>query len=128
MTDRFPASDVSLRSAAQENVVIIDKTEPKETTVIGEMDRYSALTLLHEEAIYIHQGTQYQVEKLDWEEKKAYVTEVDVDYFTDANLAVELKVINEDETSVVGNSTASYGDIAVLAMPTIFKKIRFRNT
>ena len=99
MTDRFPASDVSLRSAAQENVVIIDKTIPKGTVVIGEMDRFSAMTLLHEEAIYIHQGTQYQVEKLDWEEKKAYVTEVDVDYFTDANLAVELKVMNEDESS-----------------------------
>ena len=26
MTDRFPASEVSLRSASQENVVIIDKT------------------------------------------------------------------------------------------------------
>ncbi|MBO1912872.1 hypothetical protein J4G37_49720, partial [Microvirga sp. 3-52] len=99
MTDRFPASEVSLRSAAQENVIIIDKTIPKGTIVIGEMDRFSAMTLLHEEAIYIHQGTQYQVEKLDWEEKKAYVTEVDVDYFTDANLAVELKVMNEDETS-----------------------------
>ena len=32
MTDRFPASEVSLRSAAQENVVIIDKTIPKGTT------------------------------------------------------------------------------------------------
>jgi DEAD/DEAH box helicase domain-containing protein len=125
MTDRFPASDVSLRSAAQENVVIIDKTIPKGTIVIGEMDRFSAMTLLHEEAIYIHQGTQYQVEKLDWEEKKAYVTEVDVDYFTDANLAVELKVMNEDETSTAINGVCSYGDIAVLAIPTIFKKIRF---
>jgi len=125
MTDQFPASDVSLRSAAQENVVIIDRTHPKETKVIGEMDRYSALTLLHEEAIYIHQGTQYQVEILDWEEKKAFVTEVDVDYFTDANLAVELKVISEDEVNDIGENKASYGDIAVLAMPTIFKKIRF---
>ena len=125
MTDRFPASDVSLRSAAQENVVIVDKTTPKETTVIGEMDRFSAMTLLHEEAIYIHQGTQYQVEELDWEEKKAYVTEVDVDYFTDANLAVELKVITEDEVHEFQKATAAYGDIAMLAKPTIFKKIRF---
>ena len=125
MTDSFPASEVSLRSAAQENVVIIDRTKPKETTVIGEMDRFSAMTLLHEEAIYIHQGTQFQVEVLDWEEKKAFVTEVDVDYFTDANLAIELKVMNEDETSISGNFTTSYGDIAILAIPTIFKKIRF---
>ncbi len=37
-----------------------------------------------------------QVEKLDYEEKKAYVRQVNVDYYTDANLAVELKVLHED--------------------------------
>ena len=42
-----------LRSASQENVVIIDQTIPAHTKVIGEMDTYSAMTLLHEEAIYI---------------------------------------------------------------------------
>ena len=61
------------------------------------MDRFSAMTLLHDEAIYLHQGTQFQVEKLDWEEKKAFVREVDVDYYTDANLAVQLKVLEVDK-------------------------------
>src|SRR5690606_34786291 len=70
MSDRFPAHDVNLRSTTGENVVIIDQTIPKATKVIGEMDTFSAMTLLHEEAIYLHQGTQYQVEELDWEEKK----------------------------------------------------------
>ncbi|RKJ40495.1 ATP-dependent helicase, partial [Butyricicoccus sp. 1XD8-22] len=86
MSDRFPAHEISLRSAAQENVVIIDWSIQGSTKVIGEMDTYSAMTLLHEEAIYLHQGIQYQVEKLDWKEKKAFVREVDVDYYTDANL------------------------------------------
>ena len=125
MSDRFPAHDISLRSASQENVVIIDQSVPADTRVIGEMDRFSAMTLLHEEAIYLHQGTQFQVEILDWEEKKAYVREVDVDYFTDANLAVELKVMSEDKDKKMNGSEVFYGDIAVLAMPTIFKKIRF---
>ena len=125
MSDRFPAHDISLRSASQENVVIIDQSVPADTRVIGEMDRFSALTLLHEEAIYLHQGTQFQVEILDWEEKKAYVREVDVDYFTDANLAIELKVMSEDKTKKLHEADVQYGDIAVLAMPTIFKKIRF---
>ncbi|MGM9945101.1 MAG: DEAD/DEAH box helicase, partial [Lysinibacillus sp.] len=124
MSDRFPAHEISLRSAAQENVVIIDITEPK-NKVIGEMDTYSAMTLLHEEAIYMHQGTQFQVEKLDWEEKKAYVREVQVDYFTDANLAVELKVLSEDKSAQYKSATVSYGDVGLLAIPTIFKKIRF---
>ncbi|MBO1913719.1 DUF1998 domain-containing protein, partial [Microvirga sp. 3-52] len=34
-------------------------------------------------------------------------------------------VMNEDETSSAKNGICSYGDIAVLAIPTIFKKIRF---
>lgn len=126
MSERFPAHEISLRSASQENVVIIDQTIPAGTKVIGEMDTYSAMTLLHEEAIYLHQGTQYQVEILDWEEKKAYVREVDVDYFTDANLAVELKVLNEDKSATFKTATVSYGDISILAIPTIFKKIRFQ--
>ena len=125
MSDRFPAHDISLRSASQENVVIIDQSVPANTKVIGEMDRFSAMTLLHEEAIYLHQGTQFQVEILDWEEKKAFVREVDVDYFTDANLAVELKVMSEDKSGKLNKSDIHFGDIAVLAMPTIFKKIRF---
>lgn len=125
MADSFPAHDISLRSASQENVVIIDQSVPAQTHVIGEMDRYSAMTLLHEEAIYLHQGTQFQVEKLDWEEKKAYVREVDVDYFTDANLAVELKVISEDKTRTFDGMTVDYGDVMTLATATIFKKIRF---
>jgi DEAD/DEAH box helicase domain-containing protein len=125
MSDRFPAHDVSLRSAAQENVVIIDISTPAKTKVLGEMDTYSAMTLLHEEAIYLHQGIQFQVEKLDWEEKKAFVREVDVDYFTDANLAVELKVLSEDKSATYNNATVSFGDVSLLAIPTIFKKIRF---
>lgn len=126
MSERFPAHEISLRSAAQENVVIIDQTIPAGTKVIGEMDTYSAMTLLHEEAIYLHQGIQFQVEELDWEEKKAYVREVDVDYFTDANLAVELKVLNEDKNAHYKTVKVSYGDISLLAIPTIFKKIRFQ--
>lgn len=125
MSDSFPASNISLRSASQENVIIIDQSIPTKTRVIGEMDQYSAMTLLHEEAIYLHQGTQFQVEILDWEEKKAFVREVDVDYFTDANIAIELKVLSEDKIKEAEIGMLRFGDIIVLAQPTIFKKIKF---
>lgn len=125
MAESFPASNISLRSASQDNVIIVDQTTPTETRVIGEMDLFSAMTLLHEEAIYLHQGTQFQVELLDWDEKKAYVTEVDVDYFTDANIAVEMKVISNDKTKQSGRVELQFGDIIVLAHPTLFKKIKF---
>ncbi len=125
MNDSFPAHNISLRSASQENVVIIDISESANVRVIGEMDRFSAMTLLHEEAIYLHQGVQYQVETLDWEEKKAFVREVAVDYYTDANLAVELKVLEMDKLRQNDYLEIGYGDVSVLAMATIFKKIKF---
>ncbi|SDH51774.1 DEAD/DEAH box helicase [Alteribacillus bidgolensis] len=124
MNDGFPAHGVSLRSASQENVVIIDQTDIANVKVIGEMDRFSAMTLLHDKAIYLHQGVQYQVEELDWEEKKAYVKEVQVEYFTDANLAVELKVLEEDKSTEYPSFESAFGDVMVNAKATIFKKIK----
>jgi DEAD/DEAH box helicase domain-containing protein len=125
MNDAFPAHNISLRSAAQENVVIIDQTNAPNNAVIGEMDTFSAMTLLHDEAIYLHQGVQYQVEKLDWEQKKAFVREVNVDYYTDANLAVQLSVLEIDKKVSSQAMEAAYGDVSVRAMATIFKKIKF---
>lgn len=120
----FPASEVSLRSAAQENVVIVDQSDTANVKIIGEMDRFSAMTLLHDEAIYLHEGVQYQVEKLDWDHKKAYVREVDVEYYTDANLAVKLKVLTIDRTEKRRTASIHFGDVVVNAMATLFKKIR----
>lgn len=125
MTDSFPAHNISLRSASQENVIIIDQSDRAAVKVIGEMDTFSALTLLHDEAIYLHQGVQYQVELLDWEEKKAFVKEVDADYFTDANLAVQLRVLEEDKRRESADAEIGFGDVTVNAMATIFKKIKF---
>jgi DEAD/DEAH box helicase domain-containing protein len=125
MEQSFPAHNISLRSAAQENFVIIDMTT-SEHRVLGEVDRFSAPTLIHEEAIYIHEGVQFQVEKLDYPEKKAYVREVDVEYYTDANLAVELKVLHVDKETESGELNRQYGEVTVNAKATIFKKIRLR--
>jgi DEAD/DEAH box helicase domain-containing protein len=121
-SENFPAENVSLRTAAADNFVIIDTTDPT-PRVIGEMDRFSVLTLLHEEAIYLHEGTQYHVDKLDWDEQKAYVRQVDADYYTDANLAVTLKVLDvlADEART---APRNYGEVMVSAQATIYKKIK----
>jgi len=124
MEQSFPAQNISLRSAAQENIIIIDVTNGSK--VIGEVDRFSAMTLVHEEAIYIHEGVQFQVEKLDYEEKKAFVREVSVDYYTDANLAVQLRVLHVHKEMRQAGLERLFGEVTVNAQATIFKKIRLR--
>ena len=88
-SENFPASEISLRTAAPENVVIIDTT-PDRPRVLGEVDLFSAQVLVHERAIYIHDLVQY-VDRLEWHERKAYVHKIDVDHYTYANRAVTLK-------------------------------------
>jgi DEAD/DEAH box helicase domain-containing protein len=81
--------------------------------------------MIHEEAIYIHAGQQFQVEKLDYEEKKAYVRKVNVDYYTDANLAVEIKVLDVFKQKPTNEVENYVGEVMVTSLATMFKKIKF---
>ena len=123
----FPASEISLRSAAaEENFVIIDVTDPAHHRVIGEMDRYTVPMLLHENAIYMHEARQYQVEKLDFDACKAFIRQVDVGYYTDANLNVNLSLLDiEKQEQEPSGVTRALGEVKVTTLVTMFKKIRF---
>ena len=126
MAEDFPASEFSLRSAASENFVIIDITDPTHHRVIGEMDRYTVPMLLHENAIYMHEAQQYQVEKLDFEACKAFIRRVDVGYYTDANLNVSLSLLDvEQQEDLGGGAERALGEVKVTTLVTMFKKFRF---
>lgn len=123
MADSYPAENISLRTAARDNVVIIDRSTRENPRVIGEVDTFAAPMLVHTEAIYIHDGQQYYVDELDWEEKKAYVHSVSVDHYTDAGLAVRVEVI-EEFTDTTPADLRHYGEILVASLVTQFKKVR----
>jgi DEAD/DEAH box helicase domain-containing protein len=121
-SDSFPAAGISLRSASNDNFVVIDITQ--KARVIGEVDWASAPMLVHEQAIYMHKGRQYHVIKMDYPSRKAYVKQVDIDYYTDANLAVGVKVITVDEVSGNLPITPKLGELSVTALATVYKKIK----
>ena len=125
MAEEFPQAGVNLRSASDQNFLIIDITNPKKHRVIGEMDRFTVPMLLHKYAIYMHEGRQYQVEELDFDDKKAYIREVDVGYYTDADLTTSLKVLDEFESEPLGLLSRHRGEVLVSSIVTLFKKIRF---
>jgi len=128
--EAYPADTVSLRSVTSDNFVIVDITgEPR---IIGEVDFPSALTFLHEKAIYLHGGQQYHVGHLDFKERKAYVKEVDSDYYTDAVKYTQVKVLEvvNEERIVRGGASAiahvrTHGDVLVRSQVVGFKKIKF---
>src|SRR5271163_1688424 len=124
--EAYPADTISLRSISSDNFIIIDVTGAP--NVIGEVDFPSALIFLHEKAIYIHGGQQYHVEHLDFKERKAYVKQVDVDYYTDAVRYTQVRILEAAAIAAPSSGSAnlhSHGDVLVRSQVIGFKKIKF---
>lgn len=125
-SDAYPANNVSLRSVGWDNVVIIEK--PSDRT-LAEMDWRSAHTMLHEQAIYQHDAEQYQVEKFDYENHKAYVRKVAPDYYTDAMTYTRVEVIQEEQARPAGSEGLGFavgaGEVSVTEKVVGYKKIKF---
>lgn len=122
--DSYPANAVSLRSVAEGNFVVIDITDGKQN-VIAEVDYSSAPMTIYEGAIYLIQAAPYQVEKLDWEGRKAYLRRTRADYYTDAIDYTKLKVLDSFERDAAAHSQAARGEVHVVRRVAGYKKIRY---
>lgn len=134
--EAYPADTVSLRSVTSDNFIIIDVSGEENVgrdgagrgapEVIGEVDFSSALTTVHPKAIYIHQGQQYHVERMDFDQRKACVKRVNVDYYTDAIRYTQVRVLEiAEEERIAGPAARAHGDVLVRSQVVGFKKIKF---
>jgi len=124
MSEIYPTEEISLRSASVDNFVIIDTADQQEQ-VIGEVDRASVPTLIYEGAIYLHEGEQYAIHRLDYQNQKAYAEKVKVNYYTDAQDETNIKVLEVFEKGEELNMKHAYGEVAITTVSTCYKKIKF---
>jgi DEAD/DEAH box helicase domain-containing protein len=124
MTDSYPANSVSLRSVSEGNFVVIDITDGKKN-VIAEVDYVAAPMTVYEGAIYMVQARPWQVEKLDWEGRKAFVRATEADYYTDAIDYTRLKILDEFERDAGESASAARGEVHLVRRIPGYKKIRY---
>ncbi|WP_419481946.1 DEAD/DEAH box helicase [Dokdonella sp.] len=124
IADSYPAAAVSLRSVADGNFVVVDRSEGRQT-IIAEVDYSSAAMTLYEGAIYMVQSRPWQVERLDWAGRKAFVTATHADYYTDAIDYTKLKVLDRFDGARAGQGTCHHGEVHVVRRVSGYKKIRF---
>jgi DEAD/DEAH box helicase domain-containing protein len=124
IADSYPANAVSLRSVADGNFVVVDRTNGKQL-IIAEVDYSAAALTLYEGAIHMIQSTPYQVEQLDWDGRKAYVTRTHVDYYTDSIDYTKLKVLERFDGCAAGHGDANHGEVHVVRRVAGYKKIRY---
>jgi DEAD/DEAH box helicase domain-containing protein len=129
-SESYPADAVSLRSISSDNFVIVDATRGAD--VIAETSFTSGPSTLHEKAIYLLEGALYQVERLDFEGRKAYVRQIDCDYYTDAITYTKVTVLEEMTPGggpvpgdAGGEARRSHGEVHVSSRVVGFKKIKF---
>ena len=133
MADAYPAQDVSLDGEEPDNVLILDADTKK---AVGEIDRPDSLTTVHEGAIYQVEGETWIVERFDHKNRRAYVRKVETDYFTEAELDTEVRVLRlEERRSRARGETLEHpgledcsvwrGEVHVTSVATQYKKIRY---
>jgi DEAD/DEAH box helicase domain-containing protein len=130
-SESYPADAVSLRSVSSDNFVVVDIT--RDERVIGETDYTSGPSTLHEKAIYIVEGQLFQVERLDFDGRKAFVRQVDCDYYTTAITYSKVTILDTFATEGGAPSAErpapaggrNHGEVHVVSRVVGFKKIKF---
>lgn len=121
--DVYPAADVNLRRIPEGNFVVVDTDN--DNKVIAEVDYSAAPMTIYPDAIYMESGSQYIVDQLDWDGRKALVRKSDSDYYTDAIDYTNVKVLSEDEKRSAGVVEVFQGEVQVVTRVIGFKKIKF---
>jgi DEAD/DEAH box helicase domain-containing protein len=122
--DAYPAEKVSLRSASEENFVVIDTTKHKEE-VIAEVDFTGAHTTLYEGAVYLCESELYTVEKLDYPNRRAYVKKTEGDYYTDAIDYTDVSILEGFERKQGEGTVFEHGEVKIATRVVGYKKIKF---
>jgi DEAD/DEAH box helicase domain-containing protein len=123
--ESYPADAVSLRSISSDNFVVVDTTHGAD--VIGETSFTSGPSTLHEKAIYLVEAALYHVEKLDFEGRKAYVRQIQCDYYTDAITYTKVTVLDTFAGGSIEQDPphVCHGEVHVSSRVVGFKKIKF---
>lgn len=116
-----PARQINLRSIGNAPVVIQvdasarlpEPTRPASAQIIGEIDDASALTFVHDGAIYLHEGQSYHVTRLDLEERIAHVAPVDVDYYTSADHETTVTILAVHAATASAAANVAHGDLRI---------------
>jgi DEAD/DEAH box helicase domain-containing protein len=118
----YPAAGVNLRNIA--GCVYTIQDEAAGEKVIGTMDEVSALSQLHDHAVYLHGGDTYFVERLDLEKKIAFVARRD---YTQSVQSSQIRIDEAAEKAPCGGGELGFGDVTVTTTIPMFRKIRFQS-
>jgi len=118
---RFPAGDVSLRSASPDSVAIVERSSGE---LLGAVEAERAFTTVHPGAVYLHLGRSYEVRELDIEARRAVVDPFDGDWYTQPKKETEVFVERLGDRREAAGVELSFGEVSVTEQVMAFQRKR----
>jgi DEAD/DEAH box helicase domain-containing protein len=124
MADRYPAQEISLRSASVDNVLLQSWQDGVPQT-LGQIDQASAHWMVHPHAIYLHEGDSYLVEELDLEGHVARLRPIESDYYTEPRREIQVNLLEKLQEQAVRGAIKAQGEISVISQIIGYRKVRW---
>ena len=118
---RGRAGPGGLRGAGDAPVRVVEAATGR---LVGTVDEPSAQLLVHDGAVYLHQGESYVVAKLDLADRVALVEPGDPGYITTARDVTEIEVRGALRAATWGEAEVGFGDVQVTRQVVCFTKRR----
>lgn len=118
---RSPAQEINIRTAHMDLYLVLDSQTGHELAQV-EVDR--AFRILHPEAIYLHRGEAFQILELDIERRQAWAQPVEVEYYTQPLVEVQVEVLHEMARKQQGRGQLRWGLVRVQEQVVGFQRRR----
>ena len=107
---RDAAAALGLRGAGLAPIRVVERATGR---LVGTVDEPSAHLIVHDGAVYVHQGDSYLVQTLDLDDRVALVEAGEPGYTTTAKTATEVEIRGELRTAAWGPAEVRFGDVEV---------------
>src|SRR5215213_1939373 len=125
---RFPAADISLRSASPDSVAIMERSSGE---LLGAVEAERAFTTIHPGAVYLHLGRAYEVRELDIESRRAVVDAFDGDWYTQPKKETMVFIEGVGEVRTLGAGAEavelSFGEVSVTEQVIAYQRKRLED-
>jgi len=118
---RFPAGDISLRSASPDSVAVVERSSGE---LLGAVEAERAFTTVHPGAVYLHLGRSYGVRELDVEGRRAIVDAFDGDWYTQPKKETEVFIERTGEQREAAGVELCFGEVSVTEQVMAFQRKR----
>ncbi|HYM45058.1 MAG TPA: DEAD/DEAH box helicase [Solirubrobacteraceae bacterium] len=119
--DRYPAAEVSLRSASPERFAIVDVSSGE---LLGHTEAARAHSTVHEGAIYLHQARSYEVRDLDLPHRRALVAPFGGDWYTQPKRETDTTIERLLDSRDALGTTLSFGEVSVTETVLAYQRKR----